>query len=138
MERRYISTFRSDRMKAVKHKALIPKEHEEQSAFVKWFRFNYPSSRLAAVPNGLRTSFKQAIKAKSEGMAAGFPDLMLFHGGKLIFIEMKRTKGGVVSPEQRDWHKFLEYNGFKVIVARGFIDAINQFKALTVDTSTMH
>jgi hypothetical protein len=36
---------------------------------------------------------------------------------------MKRTKGGAVSPEQRDWHSHLLAIGHKVIDGRGFEDA---------------
>lgn len=111
-------------MKANK-KSPIPTEHEEQSAFVEWFRLQFPSVRIAAIPNGIRTGFKQAIKAKKEGLSRGFPDLIVPAWN--IFVEMKRSKGGAVSPEQKDWHEYLEEHcEAKVIVAKGCQDAVNQ------------
>jgi hypothetical protein len=58
---------------------------------------------------------------KAEGVSAGVPDL--FIPAWLCWIEMKREKGGVLSPEQRDWHAYLTGLGHHVIVGRGQEDA---------------
>ena len=42
---------------------------------------------------------------------------------------MKRTKGGSVSPEQKDWHQYLASIGDFVIVAKGNEDAQRQILA---------
>lgn len=42
---------------------------------------------------------------------------------------MKRTKGGSVSPEQKDWHQYLASIGDFVIVAKGNEDAQRQIFA---------
>jgi hypothetical protein len=42
---------------------------------------------------------------------------------------MKRTKGGTVSPEQKDWRAYLESIGDFVIVAKGNQDAQRQIIA---------
>ena len=43
-----------------------------------------------------------------------------------MWIEMKRQKGGVVSPEQTDWIAYLRGVGHLVIVSKGAEDAKNQ------------
>jgi hypothetical protein len=40
-----------------------------------------------------------------------------YHG---LFIEMKRQKGGTVSPTQRDWIEYLLAQGYQAVVCRGF------------------
>jgi hypothetical protein len=114
-------------LKSLKHKVSnnTPLETDEQIAFVEWFRLQFPHLRIVAIPNGLRTSIRQAVKAKREGVAKGFPDT--FIPSLNIYIEMKRQKGGSVSPEQKDWHHYLEEHcSAKVIVAKGCQDAVNQ------------
>jgi len=45
-------------------------------------------------------------------------------------VEMKRTKGGVVSPAQRDWHKYLRNIGHIVLVCHGAEDAKAQIRSI--------
>jgi len=117
-------------MKALKSKIAVPKEHDEQVMFVKWFKLSFPHIRIAAIPNGMRTSIRQAVKAKAEGVSAGFPDLFIPHYN--IYIEMKRVRGGVVSEDQKSWHRYLEdHCNAKVIIARGCEDAISKLLDLT-------
>lgn len=49
------------------------------------------------------TSWKQKRRSKELGTAKGFPDLIVLAHGKVIAIEMKRTKGSTTSPEQKWW-----------------------------------
>lgn len=51
-----------------------------------------------------------------------------------LWVEMKRTKGGSVSPEQKDWHAYLETIGDFVIVAKGNEDAQRHIIALAAST----
>jgi hypothetical protein len=48
---------------------------------------------------------------------------------------MKRTKGGSVSPEQKDWISYLASIGDFVIVAKGFDDAQRQTIAFAAPTN---
>lgn len=40
---------------------------------------------------------------RSERSEMGFPDLVLVRGGRLLFVELKREKGGRVSRAQQRW-----------------------------------
>jgi hypothetical protein len=108
-------------------KALIPSEHQEQKALMEWaelMKCRIPAlSLLHAIPNGGHRHPITAHKMKEEGVKPGVPDLSLpvarhgFHG---LYIEMKKSKGGMVQPEQKIWHNALRDEGFRVAVCHGF------------------
>lgn len=106
---------------------LIPTEFEEQASFVEYLQFLYEQGKVrayTALPNNLYTkSWKQKVKQKKEGLRPGFPDLCIITRNDLIFIEMKRTKGGILSNYQKDWQKALKAVGIKTFVAYGFDEA---------------
>jgi|SRR5580700_6945274 hypothetical protein len=55
-------------------------------------------------------------KAKAMGLLPGVPDLRFYFAlGKLVWIELKRTKGKL-SPEQIAHHAFLKRNGHAVFI----------------------
>lgn len=95
----------------------IPTEHEEQREFVKWFRQNHSPVRIFAIPNGGARNITTAARLKVEGVSAGVPDLYVPEWK--LWIEMKRTKGGIVDKMQKDWHDYLTKIGDKVIVCHG-------------------
>lgn len=106
----------------------IPTEDQEQAAFVEWFRLQFPKVRIFSTQNGARTSIRTAIKLKETGMVKGVPDL--FVPAWNLWIEMKRRKGGKVSPEQKDWLAYLESHcGHSTLVCYGCEDARNQVLA---------
>ena len=96
-------------------------EHEVQREFVKWFRQTFAGVRIFAIPNGGYRGKFAAMKLKAEGVSKGVPDL--FCPELYLWIEMKREKGGIVAPEQRDWLNYLNSIGYTAIVARGLDDA---------------
>jgi hypothetical protein len=102
----------------------IPSEHFEQREFVRWFRQTYPAVRIFAIPNGGARSPSVAARLKAEGVSKGVPDLYI--PAWRTWVEMKRTKGGTLSPEQKDWHIYLQDIGDFVIVAKGCEDAKKQ------------
>lgn len=53
----------------------------------------------------------------SRGSQAGFPDLVLTRGGRLIFAELKSARGKV-RPEQSDWLDALRAAGQVVYLWR--------------------
>ncbi len=99
----------------------VRSEHVEQREFVSWFRQTYRGVRIFAIPNGEARSKTAGARLKLEGVSPGVPDL--FIPAWCLWVEMKRTKGGTVSAVQKDWHRYLEAIGHRVIVAYGFEDA---------------
>jgi hypothetical protein len=99
----------------------IPTEHEEQREVVKWFRQTHRGVRIFAIPNGGQRSLATAARLKVEGVSSGVPDLHV--PAWSLWIEMKRTKGGVLSAEQKDWIAYLEGVKHSCIVGKGADDA---------------
>jgi hypothetical protein len=105
----------------------IPTEHEEQRELVRWFRQTWPSVRIFAIPNGGARSPATAGRLKAEGVSSGVPDLFIPAWG--LWVEMKRTKGGSLSAEQKDWIAYLESVRFCCIVGKGADDAKGKLQA---------
>jgi len=101
-----------------------PSEHDEQVGFVNWFRTKFPKVLIFAIPNGGKRSIGAGKKFKAEGVVAGIPDL--FIPAWDVWVEMKRESGGRLSPDQREMIKYLESEGYKVIVGKGATDASRQ------------
>jgi hypothetical protein len=99
----------------------IPTEHEEQRQVVMWFRQTYRPMRIFAIPNGGMRSKATAAKLKVEGVSPGIPDL--FIPELKLWIEMKRIKGGRLSPEQKDWINYLASVGYVCFICAGAEDA---------------
>ena len=106
-------------------------EHAEQVSLMQWWslqcrRFGIPEQMLFAIPNGGQRNIITAKRMKDEGVRAGIPDLFLavprgkFHG---LFVEMKKTRGGVVSNAQKACMQMLSDNGYCVTICHGFMDA---------------
>lgn len=130
------------RLGLTKRKApACPTEHDEQKALIAWAEREserIPQLRLLfAIANaGAGAQRGQAGKMKAEGVKAGVPDLMLpvmkYIGTGILdrsleyagcFIEMKRQRGGTVSPEQSKWHEWLIDEGYCVVVCKGAEEA---------------
>ncbi|MBT4079760.1 MAG: VRR-NUC domain-containing protein [Gammaproteobacteria bacterium] len=104
-------------MRSSKEVGRVPTEHEEQREFVKWFRQTYKGVRIFAVPNGEKRAKTTAMRLKAEGVSSGVPDLYI--PAWKVWVEMKRTKGGSVSVNQKDWIVYLESIGDTVAVCKG-------------------
>jgi hypothetical protein len=110
---------------------LNPLESEEQQLIFAWARImekQHPELELlVAVPNGGLRNMPEAVRFKAEGVRKGFPDMLLpvargaYHS---LAIELKRRKGGVVSPEQKAWIAALNEQGWLAVVCRGADEAI--------------
>ena len=118
--------------KRIPPKTNAPYESDEQICFFEWL--DLKKIRAFAIPNANSMSWldrKQAKismgKLKREGLKKGVLDIMIpipkgcYHG---LFIEMKRSTGGVVSPEQKEWIEFLTKMGYYVKVCKGASEAI--------------
>lgn len=51
-------------------------------------------------------------------------------GARAVFLELKRRKGGRISPSQENWHRALVSEGFFVIVAKGLDEAVESLKKI--------
>jgi len=96
-------------------------EHEEQRELVKWFRQTYRGVKIYAIPNGGHRNKIVAAKLKAEGVLPGVSDLHVPAWN--LWIEMKREKGGRLSPDQKSWGEYVEALGHTFIVGNGFEDA---------------
>jgi hypothetical protein len=105
----------------------IPSEDHEQMMLVQWFRRTYPEVRIFSVPNGGHRHPAVAAKMKATGVVKGVPDLFIPAWG--LWVEMKRSKGGSLSAEQKDWIAYLESVGFCCIVGKGAGHAKEQISA---------
>lgn len=106
-------------------KGKVPLEHTEQVAFFNWLEHDLPFvyARAFAVPNGSHKSPAAAVWFRDEGLKSGVPDIfiMLPNGWyHCLVIEMKRQKGGSISPQQKIWINQLRHDGYKVEVCKGF------------------
>jgi hypothetical protein len=107
---------------------ITPLEHDEQKALFAWAKWaeksQYPElKRLHAIANGGYRNIVTARKMKAEGVKPGVPDISLpvpRHGYHGLYIELKRRKGGRLSPEQAEWIKGLREDGYRVDVCMGF------------------
>ena len=99
----------------------IPTEDTEQAMFVQWFRRHHPGVLIFAIPNGGHRHIAVAARLKATGAVRGIPDLYI--PAWRCWVEMKRSKGGTVSPDQKEIIAYLEGIGDHVIVGRGFEDA---------------
>ena len=106
----------------------IPSEHHEQAELVKWFRRKYGPIRIFAIPNGGFRSRATAGRLKAEGVSPGVPDLCV--PAWQLWIEMKRLRGGRLSPEQRNWQRYLvDECGHTWMLCNGADDAKAQISA---------
>lgn len=107
----------------------VATEEQEQIIVVQYCRLhNVPCFH---VPNSTWTkSIQVKMRNKRLGVSPGVPDLFVVVADRLIGIEMKRTKGGTVSPFQKDWIQTLNDAGIETRVCRGAEEAINFIKEI--------
>jgi hypothetical protein len=70
----------------------------------------------------------QGASLKAEGVVSGIPDLQVPEW--LLWVEMKKVSGGIVSPAQKGMISYLESIGHHVIIGHGFEDAKRQIEAM--------
>ncbi len=116
-------------------------EEEVQKGVVKYLKLKYPNAKYCASLGGIRTSFKQAVKAKATGYVKGFPDLQIcvpmergggkeggtpegggvYHG---LFLEIKKDKKSYPTKEQKEWIAYLNEQGYCARVTKGLDESI--------------
>jgi hypothetical protein len=79
---------------------------------------------FSAIPSSTFTrSWNQKRKNKAMGVRKGVPDLMIVAKNTLLFIELKRLKGGVTSKEQKRFITHLNSTGAVAVVCKGAEEA---------------
>ena len=116
-------------------------EEEVQKGVVKYLQLKYPKAKYCASLGGIRTSFKQAVKAKATGYVKGFPDLQIcvpvergvqgdgggtprggvYHG---LFLEIKKDKKSYPTKEQKEWIAYLNEQGYCARVTKGLDESL--------------
>lgn len=126
----------------------VKREDGEQITFISMVRSFYPhlSDLVMAIPNGGFRSPRLAALLKLAGVLKGAPDVLVAlpmpcpgfrYEGTFsypgLFIEMKRTRGGVVSEDQARVHQALRARGYRVEVCKGATEAFRVFEAYVND-----
>lgn len=99
----------------------IKSEFEEQCLFVAWFKKEFPYVKIMSIRNhGIRTP-REKVDQMREGLLPGAADLYVprWH----LWIEFKRSKGGVLSDEQAIFRDYVQIEcNDNYILANGFED----------------
>lgn len=111
-----------------------PKEDHEQREVVKFLRknkihfFSVPNSQqMSGVNRNVAVRIMGTLKAL--GLSPGVPDLVILMPKKLLFIEMKRLHGGVVSKFQIHWGTVINsFDYAESFICRGHEQAITLIK----------
>jgi hypothetical protein len=113
-------------------KGTTPSEDHEQMMFVQWFRRTHKDVLIFSIPLGGHRHPAVAAKLKATGTVKGIPDL--FIPAWKLWIEMKKVKGGKISPEQQGMIDYLQSVGYDVIVGLGAEDARRKISQFIKDT----
>ena len=114
---------------------IIRSEDDECIALVGLLNLLQRQERIIAyshVPNETYSrSWAAGRRRKAIGVMSGFPDYIIIGHGVFIFLEMKREKGGTVSPSQKYWIDLLgrQPNTFAK-VCYGFVDAQSYLRSM--------
>lgn len=110
-------------------------EAAEQTALFEWAELEkarYPELALMFhIPNEGKRSAATGAQMRAQGMKRGVPDICLpvpvgtFHG---LYIEMKRTRGGIATEDQLFWLDALMGQGYFTALCRGWADAARVIK----------
>lgn len=107
-------------------KPVYPKEEKEQEDLARFLDFKFPGEWFH-VPNEGKKAIGYHMKMKLQGLKSGVPDNFIMRpvrGCPGVVIELKRVKGGNVSPEQKTWLETLKSFGWITRVSKGADDAI--------------
>lgn len=123
--------------------AYKPRNHEEDDVtiqvtdYLEVLKMQGKVVLFSHVPQETFTkSWATKNKNKAMGVRAGVPDMIIVYPDRVLFLELKRLKGGVVSVAQNEWIDALQQVGRKTDsrvyagIAYGFDDAKNEIDSL--------
>ena len=103
------------------------KEHQLQSACIKWFKYQYPQILIWATPNGGYRNVREAARLRTEGVLAGVPDIFIAeakNGYNGLFIELKVGKNTLTESQHKIREKLL-LAGYQHFVCYSFDEFMN-------------
>ena len=105
----------------------VPTEHEEAVPLAAYLHFLQNLGKITLyshIPHETYTnSWKAKRKNASEGVRKGVPDYIIVINDTVLFIELKRKRGGFVSDEQVLWIEGLSHKKTIAYIAKGFEEA---------------
>lgn len=114
-------------------------ERKEQITLLDWSKYKpIPRDYICSIENGGKRTPAQVNLLKLMGLRPGVSDLFMAypaHGKHGLWIEMKRRRCGVISPEQRIWINRMNSVGYVAVVAKGWehaVDLIETYLAGTI------
>jgi hypothetical protein len=114
---------------------VVPEDTIHQHC-IQWFNMQYGNSGAILHhspnenPRGVQsTLIRYNAKMKALGRKAGFPDIIILHQGRVLFVELK-SQTGTLSAVQKSLFQEFQRAGFEVKVVRSleeFIEVVDQF-----------
>ncbi|NLW47427.1 MAG: hypothetical protein GXY86_08835 [Firmicutes bacterium] len=124
-----------NRMSAKEYNQIIaPSETKEQitlAGLLDQVKYNGRKLQWAHVPNEGKRSGKTAKILQMMGLKSGLLDILIFDSPpayplmKGAALELKKLKGGKVSPEQIEWLDYFNSNSWVAGVAEGLNEALS-------------
>lgn len=115
---------------------LSPLEGTECKAFVQYLEILQAQGTDILFSHMANETFTKSWKTKNRnkamGVRSGLPDYIIIINGLVVWLEMKRKTGGVISASQKEWLERLESAGQNVHVARGLDEAMEIVKTYVV------
>lgn len=110
-------------------------EKDVHTSILDYLNSVLPESHLTVhLYNNPRSAAAGAL-AKRMGMLAGIPDLMIIRPlGRVVFIEVKREKGGRMQPAQLAFRMFCKQWGTPHAVCRSIDDARDFLAEIGIET----
>jgi len=112
---------------------FVPLEQDECILLVNWLELLGGDKILEFSHTAQETytkSWHQKAMNKKMGVRPGVPDYIVVTQKAVLFVEMKRKKGGAVTKAQARWLKAIHQAGGEARICYGFDDAkkfIEQF-----------
>lgn len=104
---------------------MIATEQQEAETLAAYLRLKgYSFTHIPNETGGDPAARRRAVRMKRAGVSRGFPDYLIYARGHRIAIELKRSKGGRATKEQRDWLTTLSDYGYNCAVCHGAEEAI--------------
>jgi len=120
------------KIRARRERKPVPLEGNEAITLTEWVRAQGLGRWWVMVPNASKLAGNpgqraaMVAKMKRQGFYVGASDYFLampqraYHG---LWLELKRIKGGSVTPEQKQFHVEMASMGYAVAVCKGFDEA---------------